>query len=131
MIKKLMAQILDEAAIMGISALGVVIFDLVIRLFGFKVVKSEFDLVLFISFIIFNILYAPILESTKIKETFGKKIMNMGDHEDKVALAEEGTSETGDMVSETPETVVSKEEAVVSEEVTEENNEVEDKNTEE
>lgn len=131
MIKKLMAQILDEAAIMGISALGVVIFDLVIRLFGFKVVKSEFDLVLFISFIIFNILYAPILESTKLKETFGKKIMNMGDHEDKVALVEEGTSETGDMVSETPETVVSKEEAVVLEKVTEENNEVENKNTEE
>lgn len=74
-IKTLFATILDEAIILGVSAIGLVIFDILIGFMGYMV--SDISGVLLIIFIIFNILYKSIFEIKK-KRTIGKRILAIG-----------------------------------------------------
>ena len=70
--KKLFASLLDQAILIGVSALLLVIFDLIIGFIGYMVVEPTG--ILLIIFGILNVLYRPIFEG-KNKRTLGKRIL--------------------------------------------------------
>lgn len=70
--KKFFASLLDQAILIGISALLLVIFDFLIGFIGYMVVEPTG--ILLIIFGILNVLYRPILEG-KNKRTIGKRIL--------------------------------------------------------
>lgn len=73
-IKRLIASILDQAIIIGISAIILMIFDFIIGFIGYMV--TEPTAILFIIDIIVNIIYQSILQS-KDKRTIGKRILGI------------------------------------------------------
>ena len=70
--KKFFASLLDQAILIGISALLLVIFDFIIGFIGYMVVEPTG--ILLIIFGILNVLYRPIFEG-KNKRTIGKRIL--------------------------------------------------------
>ncbi|MGG7176757.1 RDD family protein [Clostridium paraputrificum] len=80
--KRLFASLLDEMFVFIASALGLLILELILRLFGFTMVTTE--VFLLIIFFVANVLYYPIIEGSKYNTTFGKRIMKLDDMEDEV-----------------------------------------------
>ena len=74
-IKKLFSNILDQAVILGISAILLLVFDLLIGFIGYMV--AEPTPILLIIYVVVNILYFPIFEA-KNKRTIGKRILGIG-----------------------------------------------------
>lgn len=72
-LKKLLSGIIDQILSIAISLLALVLFDAIIKLFGFQVADRE--PMFLIMYIITNVLYRPILEATKLKETIGGKLI--------------------------------------------------------
>lgn len=70
--KKLFASLLDQAILIGVSALLLVIFDLIIGFIGYMVVEQTG--IILIIYGILNVLYRPIFEG-KNKRTIGKRIL--------------------------------------------------------
>ncbi|BFK80424.1 hypothetical protein I3900191A7_05690 [Clostridium baratii] len=70
--KKFFASLLDQAILIGVSALLLVIFDFLIGFMGYMVVEPTG--ILLIIFGILNVLYRPIFEG-KNKRTLGKRIL--------------------------------------------------------
>lgn len=116
MIKKIVAQLIDEMAVLACSGIGIIIFNLILKVCGYQVV--DYIPVLFIIFVIFNVLYFPILEASKLHGTIGKKFLNLyqgeGVEEIKSVNKEEVVEE---IVNEEEEVVVVVGEEVVEEEV--------------
>lgn len=73
-IKRLFASILDQAIILGISAIILMIFDFIIGFIGYMV--TEPTTILFIIDVIVNIIYQSILQS-KDRRTIGKRILGI------------------------------------------------------
>ncbi|MDY6011895.1 RDD family protein [Clostridium sp.] len=73
-IKRLFANILDQAIILGISAIILMLFDLIIGFIGYMVVEPT--TILFIIDVIVNIIYQSILQS-KDRRTIGKRILGI------------------------------------------------------
>lgn len=72
-LKKLLSGIIDQILSIAISLLVLVLFDAIIKLFGFQVADRE--PMFLIMYIITNVLYRPILEASKLKETIGGKLI--------------------------------------------------------
>ncbi|WP_300386482.1 hypothetical protein [Clostridium sp.] len=72
-LKKLLSGIIDQILSIAGSLLLLVLFDAIIRLIGYQVADRE--PMFLIMYIITNVVYRPILESTKLKETIGKKLI--------------------------------------------------------
>lgn len=71
--KKFLVGIIDQIISIAISLVLLIVFDLVLKLFGFYVAERE--PMFLVMYIIVNIFYAPICTSIKLKETIGKKII--------------------------------------------------------
>lgn len=68
---------IDAVAMAIISAIVYLVLDgIILRLLGYKVVKSYIGLVLFIIFLIVSVIYPTFMECKK-GVTFGKKFSNM------------------------------------------------------
>lgn len=74
MFKILFASLLDQAILLGVSALILLVFDLVIGLFGYFVKLPT--PVLLIIYGIVNVLYHPLIEK-KGKKSIGKRILSI------------------------------------------------------
>jgi hypothetical protein len=72
-LKRFLSGIIDQILSIAISLLLLVIFDAIIKLIGFQV--SDRESMFLIMYIITNVLYRPILETTKLKETIGRKLI--------------------------------------------------------
>ncbi|MCR6515735.1 MULTISPECIES: RDD family protein [Clostridium] len=72
--KKLFANLLDQALVLGVSAIFLLVFDFVIGFFGFMVVNPS--PVLLIIYVIFNVLYYPLIER-KGNRSVGKRILSI------------------------------------------------------
>lgn len=75
MVKKIFAGILDEMIVFGVSALGLLVVEGVLRIFGFTMVTV--DIFLIINMFIINSLYFPLLEGGKYGTTIGKRILKL------------------------------------------------------
>lgn len=74
-IKKLFSNILDQAVILGVSAILLLVFDLLIGFIGYMLLEPTS--ILLIIYVVVNILYFPIFEA-KNKRTIGKRILGIG-----------------------------------------------------
>ena len=72
-LKRLLSSIMDQIIVVAMSLLAIVLFDLILKVFGFYV--AERQPIFLIIYVIVNILYYPICESTKLKNTIGKKVI--------------------------------------------------------
>lgn len=79
MVKKIIAQLIDEGIVLGLSGIGILVFDLFLKIFGYTV--AMYLPVLFIIFVLFNVLYFPLLEESKYKTTIGKRVVKLDDIE--------------------------------------------------
>ena len=107
MVKKIFAGVLDEMIIFGVSALGLLVVEGVLRIFGFTMVTTEIFLI--INMFIINALYFPLLEGGKYGTTIGKRILKLDNNKE---------VKNDDIVADTIEEVVSDD---ATEEVAEEN----------
>ncbi len=73
-LKKLFASVLDQAVILGMSAIILLIFDLVIGLLGYMIIEPTS--ILLIIYVIVNVFYLPLFE-IKNKRTIGKRILSI------------------------------------------------------
>ena len=93
--------------IFGVSALGLLVVEGVLRIFGFTMVTTEIFLI--INMFIINALYFPLLEGGKYGTTIGKRILKLDNNKE---------VKNDDIVADTIEEVVSDD---ATEEVGEEN----------
>ncbi|MBU5592712.1 RDD family protein [Clostridium sp. MSJ-4] len=70
--ESIQATIIDQIVIGGASFILIIIFDFVIKFIGLRVTDKMG--IYFIMYIILNIVYSPIMEKTKMKNTLGRKI---------------------------------------------------------
>ena len=76
--KKLFANIIDQIITFGVAALLLLIVTLVMKAIGFEFKSSLVTAYAYvIAVAIIEILYFPIVESTKLKSTLGKKLLNV------------------------------------------------------
>lgn len=94
--------------IFGVSALGLLVVEGVLRIFGFTMVTTEIFLI--INMFVINALYFPLLEGGKYGTTIGERILKLDNHNEEV--------KNDDIVADTIEEVVSDD---ATEEVGEEN----------
>lgn len=94
--------------IFGVSALGLLVVEGVLRIFGFTMVTTEIFLI--INMFVINALYFHLLEGGKYGTTIGKRILKLDNHNEEV--------KNDDIVADTIEEVVSDD---ATEEVGEEN----------
>lgn len=73
------ANTLDQLIIVAFSAILLLLSDTVLKLFGYMFVKEAGVLLLAggIFYFILNCIYEPIMEKTNLKNTIGKKILNV------------------------------------------------------
>lgn len=75
--KKLLASLIDQVIVFGGAAILLLLFTLIVKVIGFEFVKSAYTVYAYIiSVAIVAILYFPIVESTKLNATIGKKLLN-------------------------------------------------------
>lgn len=89
MLKKIFAGILDEMIIFGVSALGLLLVEGILRIIGFTMVTTE--IFLLINMFIVNALYFPILEGSKYGTTIGKRILKLDEEVNEEVVVEENT----------------------------------------
>ena len=70
-LKKVLAGAIDQIISIAASLLLLVVFDLLLKLFGFYIAERE--PMFLIMYVIVNIIYGPICTSTKLKDTIGRK----------------------------------------------------------
>lgn len=68
-------MVLDQTILIGLSFALLYLFELALKPFGLMVVDRPS--IYFIIFVITNIFYGPITESTKLKNTLGKAILKI------------------------------------------------------
>ena len=72
-LKKILVSAMDQIIAIALSLVIIVLFDLIIKLFGFYVAQRQ--PIFLIIYVIVNILYSPICTSTKLNGTIGKKVI--------------------------------------------------------
>lgn len=75
--KKLFANIVDQIIVFGGAALLLVLVTLLLKLIGFEFVKGVLQYAYMVSIAVVAILYFPIVESTKLNTTIGKKLLGI------------------------------------------------------
>lgn len=71
--KKLLTAGIDQMVVIAASLIGLLLFDLILRLFGFYIVERQ--PMFLIVYIIMNVIYGPVCESIKLQKTLGKIIV--------------------------------------------------------
>lgn len=74
--RRLKATIIDQIVIGAISFIGMLLFDLILRLTGGLYVSDKLGIYLII-YVIVNLLYPAIIESSKFGNTIGNKLSNI------------------------------------------------------
>lgn len=72
--KRIFASVLDQAILFGLSAIVVVVFALIIKIFGYYIVSPV--PMLLIAYVVLNILYLPVFELKKGR-SLGKRILGI------------------------------------------------------
>lgn len=72
-IKRLLAATIDQIVAIALALLLLLVFDFLLKFVGFYI--AERQPMFLIIYVITNILYTPICESTKLGRTIGKKTM--------------------------------------------------------
>ena len=72
-LKRILASVADQIIAVALSLISIVLFDLILRLFGLYIADRQ--PIFLIIYVIVNILYSPICESTKLNKTIGKKVI--------------------------------------------------------
>ena len=72
-IKRLLAATIDQIVVIAIALLLLLVFDFILKLIGFYI--AERQPMFLIIYVITNILYSTICESTNLGRTIGKKTM--------------------------------------------------------
>ena len=72
-LKRILASVADQIIAIALSLASIVLFDLILRLFGLYIADRQ--PIFLIIYVIVNILYSPICESTKLNKTIGKKVI--------------------------------------------------------
>lgn len=77
--KIILANALDQLLMIAGSALLVLLCDIILKLCGYMFVRDNGAIILAggIIYFIINCIYVPIMEKSKLENTFGKKILNM------------------------------------------------------
>lgn len=77
--KIILANALDQLLMIAGSALLVLLCDIILKLCGYMFVRDNGSIILAggIIYFIINCIYSPIMEKSKLENTFGKKILNM------------------------------------------------------
>lgn len=70
--KRILSGIIDQGISIAIALILLLVFNTVLKLIGFYVVDRE--PIFFIIYVITNILYTPICNSSKLEKTIGLKI---------------------------------------------------------
>jgi hypothetical protein len=75
----ILANVLDQLLIIAGSCLLLLVCDLILKIFGYMFVRENGSLILAggIIYFIINCFYAPIMEKSKLENTFARKILNM------------------------------------------------------
>lgn len=74
--RRLKATIIDQLVIGAIALIGMLLFDLILRLAGGLYVSDKLGIYL-IAYAIINLLYPAIIESSKFGNTIGNKLSNI------------------------------------------------------
>lgn len=72
-IKKILASAIDQIIVIAVSLLLLVVFDFTLRVLGLYIAERQ-PIFLFI-YVLVNIVYGPICDSTKLKKTIGKRVI--------------------------------------------------------
>ncbi|SHI47617.1 RDD family protein [Clostridium cavendishii DSM 21758] len=72
---RLIASIIDQTIAIGLSVALLFVFNAILKIFGYEVAQRQ--PVFFIIFVIVNVIYSPIMESTKVKATLGRKLLKL------------------------------------------------------
>lgn len=76
--KKLIANIIDQIITFGVAALLLLIVTLIMKVIGFEFTGASVTAYAYvIAVAVVEILYFPIVESTKLNSTLGKKLLNV------------------------------------------------------
>ena len=73
--KNVLVNILDQAILLAVSGVVLLLFDYIIRIIGYMVITPL--AVLLIIYFIMNCIYEPIMKKTKLRKTIAKKILNI------------------------------------------------------
>lgn len=77
--KVVLANALDQLVLVACSCLLVMLFDLILNVFGYMLVRDNGALIFAggIIYFILNCIYVPVMEKTKLKNTIAKKILSL------------------------------------------------------
>lgn len=77
--KVILSNILDQSLVIAGSAIVLLLSDLILHIFGYRFIRETGALVLAggIIYFILNCIYAPMIENSKLKNTIGKRILNI------------------------------------------------------
>jgi uncharacterized ion transporter superfamily protein YfcC len=72
-VERILATIIDQIISLSVALVLLIVFDFTLKLLGFYI--AERQPMFLIVYIIVNIIYAPICESTGLKKTIGRKLV--------------------------------------------------------
>lgn len=75
--KKLLASLVDQIIVFGGSAALVGLGILILKVIGFVLVGGILQYAYLITLVVVSLLYSPIVESTKLNKTVGKKLLSL------------------------------------------------------
>lgn len=75
--KKLLANLIDQIIVFGGGILLLILVTLIMKWIGFEFTEDVRAYTYVVSAAIVGILYFPIVESSKLKTTIGKKLLNV------------------------------------------------------
>lgn len=73
--KWILAEIINQTIILAVSLIILFVFKLLIGLVGYEIVNRI--AVYFIIYVVCNLLYSPIMKSTKLNKTIGERVVNL------------------------------------------------------
>ncbi len=79
MLKRIFANVLDEAIIFAVSAILMFIIAKGMPLVGFQVKSTGYAQLLLIIYAIINVFYFPLLEGSGYATTIGKRLLKLDD----------------------------------------------------
>lgn len=75
--KKILANLVDQVIIFGGSAAILALIILILKVIGFKFQEGMIQYAYICTLVVISLLYAPIVESTKLNKTLGKKVFGL------------------------------------------------------
>lgn len=72
-VRELLAGVVDQIIVMASSLVVLLVFNLILKIFGYYVVEKQ--PMFLIIYVIINIIYSPICKKFKLKETVGRKVL--------------------------------------------------------